>query len=134
MKEEVGLWIDHYKTVIIGDGEGTVTLKSNVKKHVRFTGGARGKTAYSSNYFPAEDHVDRQFVEHLNKYYSDVITHLRDARRIIIMGPGEAKFELEKRMQHEGLKEHVIRVETADKLTERQISARIKNFFASFRL
>jgi hypothetical protein len=135
MKEEVGLWIDHKKTVIIiGEGEEKITLNSNLEKHVRFTGGARGKTAYGANYFPAEDHEDRHFVEHLNKYYTDVIGHLRGARSIMIMGPGEAKFELEKRLQHEGLKDHVIGIESADKLTERQISARVKNFFDSQRL
>ena len=43
--KEVGLWIDHKKTVIvIGDGDEIVTLKSNMEKHVRFTGRARGKT------------------------------------------------------------------------------------------
>ena len=135
MREEVGLWIDHKKTVIIdGDGSEKVTLKSNLEKHVRFTGGSRGKIAYGATYFPAEDHEDRHFAEQLNKYYANVISHLRDARKIIIMGPGEAKFELEKRLKHEGLQEHVVGVETADKLTERQITAKVKNFFASLKL
>ena len=45
MREEVGLWIDHKKTVIIdGDGSEKVTLKSNLEKHVRFTGDRAAKS------------------------------------------------------------------------------------------
>jgi hypothetical protein len=135
MKEEVGLWVDHKKAVLVnGEGEEIVTLNSNMEKHVRFSGGARGKTAYGAQYFPAEDQQDRRFTEHLNKYYSEISTHLRGVKAIVIMGPGEAKFELEKRLEHEGLIDHVLSIETADKLTDRQIAARIKQFFASQRL
>ncbi|MCX6079196.1 MAG: hypothetical protein NTW32_06650 [Chloroflexi bacterium] len=131
MKEEIGLWIDHKKTVIVNStGDEIITLNSNMEKHVRFSGGAHGKTAYGAQYFPADDQQDRRFVEHLNKYYSDVIAHLRDAKAIVIMGPGEAKLELEKRLEHAGLKEYILNIETADKLTERQIAARVKQFFA----
>jgi hypothetical protein len=130
MKEEVGLWIDHKKTVVVSaDGEEIVTLKSNMEKHVRFSGGARGKTAYGAQYFPADDQQDRRFVEHLNKYYTEVITHLRGVKAIIIMGPGEAKFELEKRLQLAGYKDNVLGIENADKLTDRQIAAKVKQFF-----
>jgi hypothetical protein len=133
--KEVGLWIDHKKTVIAsGDGEKIVTLKSNMEKHVRFTGGARGKTAYGALYFPAEDQNDRRFIEHLNKYYMEVIAYLREVDTIVILGPGEAKFELENRLEYEGLKSHVLGIETADKLTDRQILARVKKFFTSQKL
>jgi hypothetical protein len=44
-------------------------------------------------------------------------------------GPGEAKGELRKRLEHEGLKGHILVVETTGKMTARQISARVRERF-----
>ena len=130
MKTTAGLWIDHKKAVFIfGDENNILTLKSNLTKNIHLTGGARGKTAYSANYFPADDQIDRRSNEYLNKYYSDVITHLRGAKSIIILGPGEAKLELEKRLSQEGLKNSVLSVATVDKLTDRQLASKVKKMF-----
>ena len=135
MNQEIGLWIDHKKTIFVdADGTEVLTLQSEMEKHVRFSGGTRGKTAYGAQYFPADDQVDRHFTEHLNKYYSKVIDRLRKARAIIIMGPGEAKFELEKRLAAAGLKNTIRNIETTDKLTEKQIAARVRQYFSDQKL
>jgi hypothetical protein len=135
MKAEVGLWIDRKKTVIVtGEGEEIVTLESNLEKDVKTNSEARGKTAFGAINFPAEDQQDRRFALHLNKYYSKVIEHLRGADAVVIFGPGEAKFELEKRFEHEGLKVNILGIETADKLTTRQFTAKVKQFFANKKL
>lgn len=121
MKKEIGLWIDHRKAVIVlitDEGEEIKKIKSNMEKHVRFTSeDGRG-----------EDVRDRQFDNHLDSYYDEVITHLRDADSIQIFGPGEAKGELEKRIEREGLKARIV-VETTDKMTDRQIAAKVKEHF-----
>ena len=54
---------------------------------------------------------------------------MHDADAIQIFGPGEAKGELEKRIEREGLKARVLAVETADKMTDRQISAKVREHF-----
>jgi stalled ribosome rescue protein Dom34 len=121
VKKEIGLWIDHRKAVIVTIKEGNEEIKkitSNMEKHVRFTSeDGRG-----------EDVRDRQFENHLNSYYDEVITYIRDADSIQIFGPGEAKGELEKRIKQEGLKAQIA-VETADKMTDGQISAKVKEHF-----
>src|SRR5688500_2971969 len=84
MKKQVGLWIDHKRAVIITLKDGKEEIKkitSNMEKHVRFTSeDGRG-----------EDTRDRQFENHLNDYYDDVIAFIRDADSILVFGPGEAK-------------------------------------------
>ena len=72
---------------------------------------------------------DRQFGNHLNSYYDEVIAVIRGADSIQILGPGEAKGELEKRLEHEGLKAHILAIETADKMTDRQISAKVREHY-----
>lgn len=123
MKKEIGLWIDHRKAVIVtitDEGEEINKIESGMEKHVRFTNGTGSQNGSS------EDVRDRQFDNHLNTYYDEVIAVIRDANSIRVFGPGEAKGELEKRLEREGLKARVLSVESADKMTDHQISAKVR--------
>jgi len=123
MSKQAGLWIDHRKAVIVlitDQGEEVKTITSDMEKHVRFTGGNGSEDGSS------EDVRDRQFGNHLNAYYDQVISVIRDADFIQIFGPGEAKGELEKRLEHKGLKANILAVETADKMTDRQIAVKVR--------
>jgi len=122
MNKQAGLWIDHRKAIIViikDEEEEIKKITSNMEKHVRFTSeDGRG-----------EDVRDRQFENHLNSFYDEVIAYIRDADSIQIFGPGEAKGELEKRIEQEGLKAHILAIETVDKMTDRQISAKVREHF-----
>ncbi|HZY43710.1 MAG TPA: hypothetical protein VFF70_03085 [Anaerolineae bacterium] len=125
MKSEIGLWIDHRQAVIVvitAAGEETKQIVSNMEKHVRFSSG-------SSEDGSQEDVRDRQFENRLNSYYDEVVAVIRHADAIQIFGPGEAKVELEKRLEHEGLKGHIVGVETTDKMTDHQIAAKVRERF-----
>jgi len=123
VKKRAGLWIDHRKAVIVivaDEGEETKETASNMEKHVRFMGGTASEVGST------EDMRDREFGSHLSSYYDRVIAVLQGADSIQIFGPGEAKGDLRKRLEHEGFKGHVLAVETADKMTDRQIAARVR--------
>jgi hypothetical protein len=123
VKKQIGLWIDHRKAVIVivtDEGEELKKITSNMEKHVRFTGGTASEDGST------EDVRDRQFGNHLNSYYDEVIAVIRGADTLQIFGPGEAKGELEKRLEHKGLKPPIVAVETLDKMTDRQISAKVR--------
>ena len=128
MKRNTGLWIDHKEAFIVflsADAHGEALTKhmvSDVEKHVRFGG-------HSSEQGTAEDHRDRQYAGHLQTYYDDVISQLHDAPAIFIIGPGEAKGELKKRLISKGFGESIVGVETVDKLTEPQIAAKVREHF-----
>jgi hypothetical protein len=125
MKRDVGLWIDHRKAVIVtvsDEEEETKLLESGMEKHVRFAGGSDVDEG-------ADDMRDRQFANHLARYYDRVIESIGDATSILILGPGEAKGELEKRLQGTELAGRVVGVETVDKMTDRQIAARVRERF-----
>ena len=125
MHTEIGLWIDHRKAVIVivsHEGEQVSEITSHMEKHTRFAG--RG-----SEHGSDEDMRDRQFDNHLNAYYDRVVAAIRDGDSIQIFGPGEAKGELQKRLESEGLKGHVLAIEAADKMTDRQIAAKVRGRF-----
>lgn len=132
MKKEIGLWVDHREAVIVilNDGaEETKHIASSSGKHIRYSGSAHSKTPQGLKEVTAEDQRDRKFANTLNKYYDEIIAVIRDAETIQIFGPGEAKGELEKRLEHEGLKAHILAIEAADKMTDRQIAAKVRERF-----
>jgi hypothetical protein len=126
MNRQVGLWIDHRETflVFVGGGEGgTRRIESGMDKRVRFSGGNRPEEG------AADDQRDRQFTAHINKYYDEVIAQIGDAESILLLGPGEAKGELRKRLVSKGLGERIVGVETVDKMTDRQIAAKVREHY-----
>jgi hypothetical protein len=72
---------------------------------------------------------DRRFADHLNTFYDEVISHIREAESILVFGPGEAKGELEKRLESKGLGRRIVGVETIDKMTDGQIAAKVRQRF-----
>jgi hypothetical protein len=132
MKKEVGLWIDHRKAVIVtleNDVEVTREIRSNMEKHVRFSGDSQSKDPNNSPGSTAEDMRDRQFGNHLNDYYEGVISLIRNADSIWIFGPGEGKVELENRLKREDLGGRIVGVETVDKMTDNQIAAKVRDHY-----
>jgi hypothetical protein len=127
MKEQAGLWIDHREAIIVllGDrGEEVKKIISGMEKRVRFSGGTASEDGST------EDVRDRQYGNHLNAFYDEVIAVIRGADSIQIFGPGEAKGELEKRIGHAGIKAHILAVEAADKMTDHQVVAKVRDGFS----
>jgi hypothetical protein len=131
MKKEVGLWIDHRKTVIVtfeNEVEMTREIRSNIDKSEEGSTSSRSDDNLSQG-STAEDVRDRKYGDHLGRYYEGVISLIRSADSIWIIGPGEAKVELETRLKDEDLGERIVGVETVDRLSDHQIAARVRQHY-----
>jgi stalled ribosome rescue protein Dom34 len=93
-----------------------------MEKHIRFSRAAQDTSA--------EDQRDRRFTGHLQKYYDEVVSTIRDADAILILGPGEAKGELKARLESAGLDGRIAGVTTVDKMTDRQLEAEVRQHFS----
>jgi hypothetical protein len=125
MNKQVGLWLDRKKAVIvtIADNiEGRSIITSDMEHYVLYS------TVVPGDGSP-EEIRDRRFWNHLGEYYDKIMEHLRDAAEIQIFGPEMAKHELQKRLEDEGLAEHIVSVEDADKMTDLQISTKVQQRF-----
>jgi stalled ribosome rescue protein Dom34 len=128
MAKRAGVWIDHKRAVLValdGDNEEVRELLSNVEGRPRYHG--RGRIQEDV----AEDQRDKRIAGHLDKYYDQVAGLLRDAGEILIMGPGEAKGELAENLERAGLGGRIVATEAADKMTVRQIAARVRERFSA---
>lgn len=125
MDKKVGLWFDQNTAVIVSisdKGEEKKRITSNMEHYPRFSSSEPGDGS-------TEDLRDRRYWDHLNEYYDKVIAHIYDASAIQIFGPGEAKFELKKRLESKGLAEYVVTVDNADSLTDVQVAKRVRERF-----
>ena len=125
MSRNVGIWIDHKKAVIVStadDGQVTVrTLESEVGAHPHFGGQQDGG---------GEKKYEERRFQDLDRYYDEVIGQLKNPDALLILGPGEAKLELKRRLGHDNAHAAwAVAVETADRLTEAQVVAKVKEHF-----
>ena len=133
MKLTVGLWIDHRKAIVVtmtDTGEEIDLTISGVQKQLRRSGDSPLKGRYESLQVPADDSRERKLTGQLNIYYDAVIASIRDADSILLFGPGEAKGELQERIEKSRLRGRIASVETVDKMTKRQIAAKVRQHFA----
>jgi hypothetical protein len=133
MTNKVGLWIDHRKAIVLNmtdKGEEVRLTISAVEKQLRRSGDSPMKGSYESQQTPPDDSQQRSYTGHLNVYYDAVIASIGDAESILIMGPGEAKNELKKRLEKKNLGARISGIEAADKMTDRQLAAKVRKLFA----
>lgn len=132
MKKEVGMWMDHRKAVLVAltdSGEEIERIESMVEKQLRRSGRSPLRGRFEAQQVPADDSRERRLTGQRNVYYDVIIQRIRDAEAVVILGPGEAKGELKKRMEREGRSPRVIRIETAERMTDRQVVARVREHF-----
>ena len=132
MKKNIGLWIDHKKAILViqsEQGEDIQKIESGVGRHTSYRGASHSKSPYSAQYQQGDDQLDNKFTEKINRFYGKVIAHIRTAETVLIFGPGEAKGELEKRIAHEKVKVQIVGIEATDKMTDRQIATKVRNYF-----
>ncbi len=133
MRTQAGLWIDHRKAVVVAvtdKGEEMGLIISAVERQLRRSGDSPLKGSYETHQVPSDGSRQRDLTGHLNIYYDAVIAALRDAESILVFGPGEAKNELKKRLEGSGLRGRIAGMETVDKMTDRQIAAKVRKRFA----
>ena len=133
MSTKVGLWIDHRKAIIVAiteQGEKIEEIVSSVEKQLQRAGDRPLEGDYEVVQVPADNRRQRDFTKHLNIYYAAVITVIRDAESILIFGPGEAKGELKEQLEKNHLGGHIVDIETVDKMTNPQIAAKVREYFA----
>ena len=133
-KYDAGLWIDRRKAIIVcitEEGETIGRIESGMERKVKLSGGARtGKTPYGPQQVSVDSKQEDRIKRQLRHYYQDIIRRIRDAGKILILGPGEAKTELKKELEKS--KEIVakrIALVPADKMTDKQIAAKVRQFF-----
>ncbi len=129
MNRNVGLWIDHKQAYAIWSTDGRVEVIPSRIEPPAHSGGTQlgGKLNQKAD---VELHHNERFRLQLQKYYQQVMSALKDADSIFIMGPGKAKIELEKEIKkNKSMQKRILKVQTADKMTRNQMVAYVRKFY-----
>jgi hypothetical protein len=130
IKTTAGVWIDHRKAVLAiesRDGEKLLEILSKVEKQPRRVSETGSSKRYRDG-VPSDPHGENEFAGHLNEFYDEVIATIRHAEFILLFGPGEAKGELKKRLDDARLSSRIVSMESSDKMTDRQIAAKVRYY------
>ncbi len=134
MHHQAGIWIDReHATVVLIDQE-DVYVRSFAKGDAEpfpETRESRKAHDYTRNDFIAEDKRERKATNDRYHMYDAVMAFTKDADAIYLMGPGEAKLEFQQRLMEKRHGTLNITLETADKLSEGQLKAKVRLYFDS---
>ena len=134
-RKDVGVWIDNRRAVIVtivNEVSGIQEIRSNIEKHTRASGAPPSKTKKDAQELTSEAGDEEQVENPLGRYFEGVISFIRDADAIWIIGPGETKRELEKSLRLAGLGDHIVGVATLGKMTDAQISVKVRSRFYKY--
>lgn len=124
MTNQVGIWIDRSKAVIVSataDRVITRTVQSDIGGHPHYAGAQDGG---------GEHKYEERFSLRLNAFFDTVVSALGDPDAVLIFGPGDTKHQFKARLARgQTVPTSVVDVEAADKLTDRQIVARVRSHF-----
>ncbi len=132
--KQIGIWLDKEKAHVVTLHHGDETFET-IQSELEFfnpKGGSRSKTRWG----PQEVVQDSRYLERekqqLQRYFDRIISIVGKADELGIFGPAETGKKLEKFIEekHPLLTQKVKTVKKADSMTDNQIKALVRDFFA----
>jgi len=133
MKNQTGIWIDKEKAEIIALIDNEVkrkTIESDISGKERIPGETNESGRFGKQFLSGETKKGHHLKHQIEFFLKEVITSLNEADEIVVFGPAEMKMELKKEIEkNHQLKDRLKGVEPADKMTDNQMVAWVKDFF-----
>jgi len=135
MKKQTGIWIDTQKAFIVRldeTGHDTKTIFSEIETKERIPGESKEYTRFGNQYFNPEEKKEHKREHEIREYFRAIVKEIKSSEEIVIFGPAKMKKELEKFiLDDKSLKCDLKPIESADKMTENQMVAWVRNYFVT---
>lgn len=133
MTTRAGIWLDQRNAIVVqlsgdGDSETIARFQSEAEKQQRRAGDRPSGTFEPLNVV-ADDRTDRKFKADLGNFFDEIASQLQSIDSLLILGPGEAKVHFRKHLEAGYRAPKHVAVETADQMTDREIVAKVREFF-----
>jgi hypothetical protein len=130
---KMAVWLDHRHAHVVAVCERKVTshlVDIEETPRSRPGGGLRATAGHAPHGVDPDQRRDAHHARDLQRFYDRIIEHLARADEIHLMGPGQAKLELRRRLHdHKPLAHLPVALETVDRLTAAQIVAHARAIF-----
>lgn len=133
--KRAGIWIDKEKAYIVtlqGDNEHMETITSDIERY-RVKGGSGSRfTSGPQDVIKDSTFLNREKQQFKN-YFKEIVSKVNEADKLVIFGPAGTNDKLKSEMDnnYKTLSTKVKAVVKADAMTDNQIKAWVRNFFAS---
>ena len=131
MLNRVGVWIDRRQAIVVrfsDAGEDCIHIQSGMESQER-RASDHPEGPFEPLNVPSDDTRDRKETAELNKFYDEVISHLRKAHSIYLCGPGEARKQFRNRLEEDRLVTEKVDIEAADSMSDAQLVAKVRKHF-----
>ncbi|AFL84888.1 hypothetical protein Belba_2326 [Belliella baltica DSM 15883] len=137
--KSVGIWLDQSKAHFIGFEEGEAmfieTLISPHERIKREEGEENDTSRFSSNpnHLSNNEYRKNNITQNeLNEYYKMLVDKIGKFDDILLFGPGKAKEQFKNRIsENKSLNGKWVSVQNADKMTDNQLLAFVREFYKS---
>jgi hypothetical protein len=137
--KKIGLWMDQSHALFLGyaDEKGVLLedLPSAIVSRSRIAGEGSDTTRLGPSPGPASNHEKKKNNIHsnqLNAYFQQLEKKLMDKEELLLMGPGVTKTHFFHHLQgNKHFSKLKIEVVDADKMSEKQLLAKVKQKFSS---
>jgi len=130
---KIGVWIDQKEANIITlerDGDYSKTIYSDIETRIRVEGEKKQFGRFGDQYLVDEKGKENRVKEYTQKYLLRVLKELGKADEILLFGPAQTKFRLEKLISE--IPEMVIKlkdIKTSENMTHNQKSAYVRDYY-----
>ncbi len=137
MKRQIGIWLNSTKAVLVNltDGEESVkTIDSEIESRNRFPGEGKSYSRLGSMQVNPSKRLTNRKKHQLHHYFDEIIDNIGDASNVFIFGPSKTKNLFEKELKKHHLFSHKpIETESSDRLTQKQLVAKVKDHFENIK-
>ena len=130
MSIKVGVWVDHKQAILVLVKDAGKEIKK-ITFGIETPIGSGANHSYTRNDFVPEDRLERKLDSQLQKFYDEVIVSLKGSESLLILCPCEAKGQLHKRLKSKKIRSLLVELETADKMTDRQLASKVAEHFVT---
>lgn len=134
MKNQTGIWIDKEQAFIIdvfGKKHTLKCIKSGIDTRERVPGESNDSSRFGNQHVNSDDHKEHRLEEQRSLFFKSIIEEIKNTETIVVFGPAEMKNELQKELVvNTFTKNKLIKVETADSMTENQVVEWVKEYYS----
>lgn len=132
MEKNIGIWLDNEKAFIITlfDKKESIRKLESPMQTFQQKGEYGTASPYASQDASKERKLNERRKQQLKVYFQKIVSQVTHADNILIFGPAQAKVGLKKVLQTNKLLASKLKdVVTADKMTQNQLVAYVRNYY-----
>jgi mannosyltransferase OCH1-like enzyme len=135
-EKKAGIWLDQEKAYIIkitGNSYPAIEkIRSEVESRIRVAGEVKVSARFGNAFLDDQEKKQRRQGHQRHRYFNKIIESIPDVNYIYLFGPSETRHELNNEIEKNHiLKDRVVAIKSADRMTQEQMVRVVLNFFDS---